>query len=395
MLRGELKAAAERMLAEFERTREVRHTGVKGRARETIVFEEFLGKYLPDRHRVSGAVVISSDGDQSRQQDLVVYDAGSAPVLRASDIDRLLFVESILASFEIKSRLTKSELDDILVKSASLWSLPQTSRDHAVLVPGIQLKTQQLPIQCFGLAFESSLTLADTAGELAERRKLMPHGNALSVMTILRDKDGNAGLLVNADAANLRSVLTTAVTDTRVAKMACESPGDALLVTYLMLMEHLAAAGTMRPGPDLMAYLRGESFGLPSHTVSREEQAGAIAVLDGQAVHMDSVQRLMELGTALREDSLKDGEIVEFVYLIGESPARPIFTHPDAVFVEEGITLDTISPSEMHAKATDYLHDDSIGLPEDVINFVKEMTAGGRRVQVVVPSAGESMTIQF
>jgi hypothetical protein len=95
----------------FERAKTFAHRGDAGRVREEAV-KEFLRKQLPDRFAVASGEVIDSRGSRSGQTDVLIYDRSmTAPLVAFEHGDVLLAAESVLATVEVKTRLTADELE--------------------------------------------------------------------------------------------------------------------------------------------------------------------------------------------------------------------------------------------------------------------------------------------
>lgn len=85
------------------------HLGERGRIAEEII-KGVLSKTLPKRFSIGTGVIISADGKISRQTDIVIYDHFfNSPLL--GEFSSCVFpVESVFATLEVKTVLTKKEL---------------------------------------------------------------------------------------------------------------------------------------------------------------------------------------------------------------------------------------------------------------------------------------------
>src|SRR5580693_6218205 len=104
----------------FEKSKSVNHNGERGAARESFV-EHFLKKSFPQKFVVGTGEIIDPAGGVSPQSDVVVYDE-TLPILHYGNANQFL-VEGVLAHLEIKSSISKSEVEDILGKSTGVKSL--------------------------------------------------------------------------------------------------------------------------------------------------------------------------------------------------------------------------------------------------------------------------------
>lgn len=100
------------------------HPGERGKSRENAVIE-FLKKYLPANLGVGTGFVIAANGEVSRQQDIVIFDAQKCPTLYGSDDTQVFPVEGVYAVIEVKSNLDSLELNDCIEKILSVKNLPK------------------------------------------------------------------------------------------------------------------------------------------------------------------------------------------------------------------------------------------------------------------------------
>lgn len=119
-------AVADRMRSDLAQARSVLdHPGQKGSAAEEG-FRQFLRDYLPGRFDVSTGTVVDSNGNASKQMDVIISDAGQTPVLFSSGENRVVPIEGVYAAIEIKSNLSADELEGCFNNMQSLRAL---SRD--------------------------------------------------------------------------------------------------------------------------------------------------------------------------------------------------------------------------------------------------------------------------
>ena len=87
----------------------VHHTGVKGTIREVLIRDLFR-PLLPADLGVGTGQIAASDGVLSPQQDVVIYSKDILPPALFEDTIGVFPVESVLATVEVKTTLTATEL---------------------------------------------------------------------------------------------------------------------------------------------------------------------------------------------------------------------------------------------------------------------------------------------
>lgn len=116
-------AALVRLRMEVEGfARLVRHNGERGRENE-MALSRLLTNLLPGYLQVGSGMLIDSTGDFSKQLDLVLFDAHDEPTAFAQTTQLLFPVEVALAAVEVKTKLTTSDLDDMIKKTESVRQL--------------------------------------------------------------------------------------------------------------------------------------------------------------------------------------------------------------------------------------------------------------------------------
>jgi len=140
------KAIGLQMLSDFEHIHsQIKHLGERGSEREAGL-RTFLGTYLPGRYAVSNGEIVDTDGQTSRQCDLVIYDPSNCPLLLAGKDYRVFPTEPVLAIIEIKSELDASELEDAVAKIRSIKCLARKTGPIAGIVFAYKSAYKQDPI---------------------------------------------------------------------------------------------------------------------------------------------------------------------------------------------------------------------------------------------------------
>lgn len=108
-----LHGLQEAMQAAFRAAEAYKHAGTRGQVRETSLVD-FLNKTLPDKFRAIDGEVVDAAGQTSGQIDVIIFDAtANMPFPRFhADDPHILPAEALLATIEVKSRLTKDRVNE-------------------------------------------------------------------------------------------------------------------------------------------------------------------------------------------------------------------------------------------------------------------------------------------
>lgn len=120
-----LELTAAEQLVKFDKLRDaIEHNGLVGQEGEKIV-AAFLRERLPGSIGVTTGEILDVEGGQSRQIDVVLYDAMRTPMLfTGEDKDtHVVPAEGVLAVIEVKKRLRASDLDGCLRNCRSVKQL--------------------------------------------------------------------------------------------------------------------------------------------------------------------------------------------------------------------------------------------------------------------------------
>jgi hypothetical protein len=395
-----IKSAARKMLIDFGDTQQIPHNPTKGRAREYVVFEQFLDKYLPSRFSIGSGIVIDSNGQGSKQQDLVIYDEFYSPVLYDTDSDEILFPESVLTSIEVKSTLRSSSVDDIVEKSASVWRLSKTPTPPVSIAHGMAFESGHAPTLCAGISFESDLTLDGVLDRVRKARNEVAQGHALSLLCILKDRSEESGVVVNVKQSNIEEITLTPTPESRLMKVDCETAGDALLLFYLLVMQHLRKCGMLIPGPNLLHYASESGLGEMEFSISREEFEGAKLDVEGESISLSAMDKIKNLTQKIfNSERYEMSDVVEWYYLIPEAPKGHLVLDERTSFAwRTGEDIDMPSPARVY-KATERIIQDTENekdqeVADKFFELIKVIKEEERGVIIKSPDEGETR-LQF
>lgn len=133
-LRDVFRASELELWALFKKSAFIKHSGEKGTYREDGV-AKFLRSQLPGRYGVVKGELIDKDGRRSGQIDIVVFDSTrAAPFVRgAKHAQWTLPAEAVLSTIEVKSRLTKTEIEAAAVNVSALHNLRPWGQPFSVI----------------------------------------------------------------------------------------------------------------------------------------------------------------------------------------------------------------------------------------------------------------------
>lgn len=109
-------------LSRAEDAREFVHLSLRGRARE-IFLRDLLRPFLNPNLNTCTGVVVDSEGRQSNQIDIIIYDKSLLPPILLTAEEGIIPCESTLATIEIKSKLTSIELKQSVINARSVKAL--------------------------------------------------------------------------------------------------------------------------------------------------------------------------------------------------------------------------------------------------------------------------------
>ncbi len=135
-IRELFKNVSSKLMQEFSETeRSLAFPPDRGGQREEAI-RRFLTEKLPKRYGVSKGFVVSSEGIQSDQCDVIIYDADSTPIFYA-DINQEVFpIETVYCVIQVKSRLTPTTLDEAIKNIKSFKEVPREDLTSLPLGPG-------------------------------------------------------------------------------------------------------------------------------------------------------------------------------------------------------------------------------------------------------------------
>lgn len=153
-----MRESENELWAAFRRGSQFANMGDRGTVRETALIK-FLKDQLPARFASISGEVVDGDGSQSGQTDVLIYDRlNTQPLVRSGAIN-ILPAEALLATVEVKSRLTKDETVKVVEAIRKMRVLRPWDAPWAVARRGGQPADDRMPRIFANLfAYESDLT---------------------------------------------------------------------------------------------------------------------------------------------------------------------------------------------------------------------------------------------
>jgi|GEM_PF-5812476 len=257
----EFESIAKKIQADFERTKNLPHQGVKGATREQIVAINFLNEYLPKKYSIGSGLITDAEGKFSKQQDLVIYDGFNFPILQNFDQSKVFFAEQVYAAIEVKSGLPYGEITDVMDKAASIGTLSRANVYQKYSTSEITETINGSPIFVFGFAYESQLLLNKIRDYIQKKvRKSASHWN-ISALVVLSDGEGKSGVITNLDPNEINMLKIMPSSDSPLATVRTRTQGEALFTFYLQLMQALKIAEITSFAPNYLAYAKTAGLG--------------------------------------------------------------------------------------------------------------------------------------
>jgi hypothetical protein len=213
----------------------LKHPSALGSATEDG-WRQMLATYLPKRYCVSKAFIVDSEGGQSDEIDLVIYDQQYSPFLFKRENAIFIPAESVYAVFEVKQRLNASTVRYASQKAASVRKLLRTC------VKVTHAGGEHDPRPPFPLL--SGLLCLQSAWK-------PPLGRKLAEGLVKSSQQGRLDLL----CALKHGAVEVAYGKKGQVSLDSSAPDAALIFFFLRLLERLQGLGTV-PAIDLRAYGR-------------------------------------------------------------------------------------------------------------------------------------------
>ena len=285
-----IKSASKKMQIDFEEiTSQIEHRPTKGDFREDII-KEFLRQYLPENFGVCKGLVIDTEGIQSKQQDILIYDKATTPRFLISETENILPIESIVATLEVKSSLNKIELLKSLDNIESVRGLAKNFLNKKMNSPlpfgFIFAYSSQIPLEQVKVIYRDFFAKTDKA--------------KLPSAIILLDK----GCLLHFSKSNLQTIDINPDNNSTFGIKEVIEKGDNLMLFYILLTASIFYEKSWQINfPDIALYAQKSGFINPSTSFSKEETVNTKVILDDMTIDIDKMQEATKYFSGSLEDS--------------------------------------------------------------------------------------------
>ncbi len=147
----------------------ISHRGEAGEGREDVL-KKILRKHIPKRYGVDSGFVFDAFGNDSKQMDIIIYEANYTPVFEIVGEKRYFPCETVVAVGQVRTNIgSRKKLADCLdnIKSAKKLDRSNNRTNELITGPGISLRgmkfdpEQEFRDQIFGFIFCSSSISSD------------------------------------------------------------------------------------------------------------------------------------------------------------------------------------------------------------------------------------------
>ncbi|MBQ6289279.1 MAG: hypothetical protein IJK71_08540 [Clostridia bacterium] len=291
MLDELFSAISQKMRVDFEKvTKQILHNGERGTARETIL-QEYLETYIPKKYAFAKGMIINAMNECSKQIDIIIHDSIITPYL--FDIGTTMIpIETVYATIEVKSRLTKDELEKAIKNIESVRKLQKRT------INGISYSTAG-----YIFAYDSDSSLETIYKNYIELSKDIPISHQVSCICVL-----GKGLILPVMKDGLLTISTFPGENTLYAIF--NDPENSLLMFYLLLFHTLNEIQVYPPNMIEYAQSTGKlntSLFIPSGYMPDD----AVYRFMGHSLSMKDVNSIQEWRQKFFSGNLKRDEMLQ------------------------------------------------------------------------------------
>lgn len=164
----------------------LKHKGLKGTALEIEVMREFFNDRYPFL-KVSGGEIVGVNNYRSNQIDIILYSSEHTPVFYRNNETRVLPIEGVLGTVEVKAKLSTTHLKDAVKQSVEIKQTPKfyfkSEEEHKRTYKINGKKFNYFPTQTMLVGFEG-ITIDTIIKTLSKEYITVPPENRLDFIYV-------------------------------------------------------------------------------------------------------------------------------------------------------------------------------------------------------------------
>ncbi len=292
MIKDIFNAVSRKMQIDFEEiSKLIQHNGEKGTAREKIL-EDVLRSYIPEKYCFSKGTIIDSKDVQSKQVDIIIHDKFLTPYLIDNAGTKVVPIESVYGTIEVKSILTKEELKKCVCNIESAKKLKKAPISNIVY-----------PTAGLVFAYDSDSSLETIYRNFNEISSSVDVKNRINCICVL-----NKGVIAPIEKKGLNTVSLFPADNTVYGIF--NNPNDALLLFYLILFQILNSI-VISP-PDMVAYAQSSgmldtTFSIPAGYIPDD----GIYIFEDKSISVSEVNKVQKYAEKLLGGKLEEEDFLE------------------------------------------------------------------------------------
>lgn len=287
-----MQSIAKKMQVDIDEiTSEIEHRVVKGTSREEIIIN-FLKQYLPLKYSIETGIIIDSNGYQSNQQDIIIYDNNVTPRFLNYKSEKLVPIESVRCVLEIKSELNTEELKKAFTNIYNTRKLEKCffNKKTSLSYP-------------FGLiiAYHSSITLDKAKEELDNLRKQYDLNFGPTALFIL---DRGSCTICDPETPINYSLFPNSNSIFSIQNS--EVMGENLMLLYILIISGLFSEDPLAYQPDIISYAKKSGFTIPTKHFDKKDLQNCIIEMDGKHLDIAKMSKVQEYFASLSVEERLD-----------------------------------------------------------------------------------------
>lgn len=182
LFRNRLIAKIKAAKAEYDNSLPLEHPYMKGRVRE-IVLQNLIAPILPQDFQIGNGKITDKNGRMSKETDLIIYSNKLIPPILYSERLGAFPIDSCVATIEVKSTLTASEIGNAIKNADALRKLEYSSGKFSSVGKPLSHRIGVVTRSLF--AFQSDISVKDELeryGEKDHNYKTSPKIKAFCIM---------------------------------------------------------------------------------------------------------------------------------------------------------------------------------------------------------------------